>query len=83
MMSDEEVLKAIGERLKAIRIQKGYTSYEDFAHGYDLGRMQYWRLEKGEANLTMKSLLRILSIHRMTIQEFFSEGFDRQPSPNL
>ncbi|MBC3541407.1 helix-turn-helix domain-containing protein [Rufibacter sediminis] len=75
MMSEAEVLKAIGERLKAIRIQKGYTSYEAFALDHDLGRMQYWRLEKGEANLTMKSLLKVLSIHNMTIQEFFSEGF--------
>jgi transcriptional regulator with XRE-family HTH domain len=75
MKSEEEILKAIGERLKAIRIQKGYTSYESFALDHDLGRMQYWRLEKGEANLTMRTLLKVLAIHHMTLQEFFSEGF--------
>ncbi|MBD1398825.1 XRE family transcriptional regulator [Pontibacter sp. JH31] len=75
MESEEEILKAIGNRLKAIRINKGYKSYESFALDHDLGRMQYWRLEKGEANLTMRSLLKVLAIHKMTLQEFFSEGF--------
>lgn len=76
MKSEEEILKAIGNRLKQIRIQKGYPSYEAFALDHDLGRMQYWRLEKGEANLTMKTLLKVLAIHEMTLQEFFSVGFD-------
>ncbi|MFD3003105.1 helix-turn-helix domain-containing protein [Pontibacter toksunensis] len=75
MKSEAEVLKSIGERLKEIRIQKGYTSYESFALDHDLGRMQYWRLEKGEANLTIRTLLKVLTIHGMTLQEFFSEGF--------
>ena len=75
MKSEAEVLKAIGERIKAIRIAKGYSSYETFALDHDFSRMQYWRLEKGEANLTVKSLLKVLAVHNMTLQEFFSEGF--------
>ncbi|WP_439880920.1 XRE family transcriptional regulator [Pontibacter sp. MBLB2868] len=74
MNSEDELLKAIGKRLKEIRIQKGYSSYEAFALDHDLGRMQYWRLERG-VNMTMKSLIRVLEIHQMTLQEFFSEGF--------
>jgi transcriptional regulator with XRE-family HTH domain len=68
MKSEEEILKAVGDRLKQIRIQKGYSSYETFALDHDLGRMQYWRLDKGEANLTMKTLLKILQIHQMSLQ---------------
>ncbi len=74
MKSEEELLKAIGERLKEVRVQNGYTSYEDFALEHGLGRMQYWRMEKG-VNLTMKSLIRVLTIHEMSLQEFFSKGF--------
>ncbi|WP_066837839.1 helix-turn-helix domain-containing protein [Rufibacter ruber] len=76
MKSEIEVLKAIGDRLKQIRIQKGYRSYETFAIEHGLGRMQYWKLEKGETNPTMRTLLRILEIHQMTPKEFFSEGFE-------
>ncbi|AKQ46426.1 hypothetical protein TH63_13610 [Rufibacter radiotolerans] len=76
MKSEEEVLKAIGERLKAIRIQKGYTSYEAFALDHDLGRMQYWRLETGKTNITVKTLYKVLEIHEMSFPEFFSTGFD-------
>ena len=73
MKSEAEILKAIGERLKELRIQKGYTSYETFAIDHDLGRMQYWRLEKGETNFTMHTLLNVLAAHKMTLKEFFSE----------
>ena len=76
MMSEEQTLKAIGNRLKQIRIQKGYKSYEAFAIEYGLGRMQYWKIEKGETNITMRTLLRVLEIHQMSIKKFFSEGFE-------
>jgi transcriptional regulator with XRE-family HTH domain len=76
MMSEEQTLKGIGNRLKEIRIQKGYKSYEAFAIEHSLGRMQYWKLEKGETNIKMRTLLKVLEIHHMSIKEFFSEGFE-------
>lgn len=54
-----------------LRIKNGHTSYESFALENDLSRMQYWRIEKGRTNLTVKSLKRILDIHKITIDEFF------------
>lgn len=73
---EEEVLlstqKRIGQRLTQLRKTKGYTSYETFAYDYEIPRMQYWRLEKGKANITLKSLVRLLHIHKMTIDEFFA-----------
>jgi len=71
MKSDEKVLKEIGERLKKLRIAKGYKSYESFAVDNDLSRMQYWRMENGISNITIKSLTRILRIHNITIEDFF------------
>ena len=73
MKTDEEVLKEIGEKLKALRIKKGYKSYESFAVDNNLSRMQYWRIEKGLTNITIKSLKRILDIHEISIAELFKE----------
>jgi transcriptional regulator with XRE-family HTH domain len=67
----DSTLKKIGSKLKDLRLKLGYTSHEDFAYDHDIPRMQYWRIEKGKANLTMKSLSRLLAIHKMTISEFF------------
>ena len=75
----EEVLKTtlerIGARLTELRKQKGYSSHEDFAYDYELPRVQYWRIEKGKANLTIRSLYRILAIHKLTVEEFFCQVY--------
>jgi transcriptional regulator with XRE-family HTH domain len=71
MYTEEKVLKDIGERLKQLRIKSGYTSYETFAFENELSRMQYWRMESGLTNLTIRSLIKILKIHKVTIEEFF------------
>ena len=74
-MKEEEVLssllKRIGRKLTELRKQKGYTSHEDFAFDHEIPRVQYWRIEKGQTNLTMRSLIRLLAIHKMTVEEFF------------
>ena len=69
---DTQILTEIGKRLLELRKAKGYTSHEDFALDYNLPRVQYWRLEKGKANFTIKSLVKILSIHELTVEEFFA-----------
>jgi transcriptional regulator with XRE-family HTH domain len=69
----KESLVRIGTRLTELRKQKGYSSHEDFAYDYDLPRVQYWRMEKGKANITLKSLHRILSIHKVTVEDFFCQ----------
>lgn len=74
-MSDKIVLQKIGDRFRELRVKKGYTSYETFAIEHGLSRMQYWRIEKGTANLTIKSITAILKIHNISLKDFFSEGF--------
>jgi transcriptional regulator with XRE-family HTH domain len=64
-------LERIGSKLTDLRKQKGYTSHEDFAYDFDIPRVQYWRIEKGKTNVTVKSLCRILSIHNISLEEFF------------
>ena len=66
---DKRVLK-IAEKLKKMRIDKGHTSYENFAHDMDLPRVQYWRLEHG-VNFRIESLLKVLDVHKITLEDFF------------
>ncbi|MCI2230311.1 helix-turn-helix domain-containing protein [Polaribacter sp. MSW13] len=68
---DPRALK-VAQKLKKIRIEKGYTSYENFAIDKGIKRMQYWRMETG-ANFTFKSLLKILDAHEMSLAEFFED----------
>ncbi|HWY38557.1 MAG TPA: helix-turn-helix transcriptional regulator [Bacteroidia bacterium] len=72
MNKEKTVQKEIGEKLKALRVSRGYSSYENFAVENELSRMHYWRIEKGLTNLTVGSLCRILNIHEITIEDFFT-----------
>lgn len=69
---NKEILIKLGEKLKELRIDAGYSSYENFAHDYDLDRKQYWRMENG-ANITFLSLIKILNIHKLSLIDFFKD----------
>ena len=69
-------LKQIAQKLKQLRLAKGYSSYESFAFDHDLPRVGYGRHEQG-SNLTLKSLLRLLDIHQLSLTDFFGD----MPSP--
>ena len=73
MITEAEELKKIGNKLAKLRVKNGYGSYEDFAIKNELSRMQYWRIEKGKTNITLRSLIVILNIHNLTLEEFFHE----------
>jgi transcriptional regulator with XRE-family HTH domain len=62
----------IADKIKELRIQKGYTSHENFAWDYNINRVQYWRIEKG-SNITIKTLLTILDIHGISLTDFFKD----------
>jgi transcriptional regulator with XRE-family HTH domain len=66
-------IKKIGERVKELRQKKGFTSYETFAFEYDIPRVQYGRLERGAANFKVATLMRIIDIHKITLEEFFKD----------
>lgn len=68
-------LKKLGERIRTLRIQKGYSNYENFAFTHDIPRAQFGRYERGE-DLRYSSLLKVLSALDVSVKDFFSEGFD-------
>jgi len=74
-INKEIVLKKLGERIRQIRISKGYTSYEYFAYDNNISRAQFGRYERGE-DMRFSTLMRIIEAFDMTLEEFFSEGFD-------
>ena len=67
----DKVLKEIGQQLVTLREKNGYHTLKEFVIENDLPEVQYWRMEKGKANITLKSLAKVLSIHKMTLHEFF------------
>ena len=67
----KNTLESIGLTLAELRLKKGHSTIKEFAQVYDLPEIQYWRIEKGKANITLKSLSKILSIHNITLPDFF------------
>ncbi len=65
----------IAKKLKEMRINAGYTSYENFTIDKGLPRVQYWRMEKG-TNFQFESLVKILDTHEMSLSEFFADFKD-------
>ena len=68
-------LARIGAKLTHLRKKKGYTSHEDFASDFQLPRVQYWRIEKGKANITIKRICRLLAIHERSVEQFFYQMY--------
>jgi len=67
----QETLSTIGANLAELRTKKGYPTVRAFTDKYNLPEIQYWRMEKGKANVTLKSLMRILAIHKVSLEDFF------------
>jgi len=71
-INNEARLLLIGQKIKDLRIDAGYTSYENFANEYDFSRRYYWGIENGQ-NITIKMLVKILDIHNLSLFTFFSD----------
>ena len=70
----QEQLNNLGKRLKALRKEKGYSNYEQFAFTHNISRAQISRYENGK-DIRFSTLIRVLEALDVSLQEFFSEGF--------
>ena len=68
----EDYIQKIASKLKQMRIEAGYSSYETFANAKDIDRKQYWRIENG-SNITISTLVKILKLHKITLKSFFED----------
>ena len=64
-------LSEIGNRIAELRKMKGYSDHKDFALDNGLPTVLYWKVENGKTNFTIKTLLKILSIHDVSLEQFF------------
>jgi transcriptional regulator with XRE-family HTH domain len=71
----QEYLSKLGNRVRSLRIAAGYTSYDQLAYELGINRSQWGRYENGN-DLKYTTLLKVVGAFGMTLQEFFSEGFD-------
>jgi hypothetical protein len=71
-MGDEyqRTLSQIGFKFQELRIKKGFSTCNSFSEAYDLPAIQYSRIEEGRSNLTLKSLMRVLQIHQLSLEDF-------------
>ena len=68
----ENNINKVAKKIRQLRIDSKYISYENFAFDNDINRVQYWRVESGK-NITMKTFFKILQIHKITPEEFFKD----------
>lgn len=73
-MNREELRQALGTRIKTLRKEKGYTSYEAFAYEHDIHRVQWGRYEQGQ-DIYFSTLVRITKVLGVSLTEFFEDGF--------
>lgn len=71
-ISDKEELDKLAHRIKQLREQIGYKSYETFAYEKGLPRAQYGRYEKGE-NMKYLNLLKVIRALGVSPADFFAE----------
>jgi transcriptional regulator with XRE-family HTH domain len=74
LITDEMLLK-LGARIRKLRKEQGFDNYEQFAYEHNISRAQFGRYENGQ-DIRFSSLIRIVNAFGMTLDEFFSEGFD-------
>ena len=74
----KNTLVSVGGGLQELRIKKGFPTAKSFTEKHNLPEIQYWRMENGKANITLKSLMKILQIHEVTLQDFFCMIVDQK-----
>lgn len=71
-MSDKDVLIKIGARIKDLRIAKGVTQ-NNLAIMCDWDYQYLSRLESGNANMTIRTIIRICNALDVSLADFFRE----------
>ncbi len=71
----EKKISQLGNRIKELRLSKGYTNAEKFAYEHEISRSQYAQYESGK-DLRFSSLIKLTEAFGISLEEFFAEGFN-------
>jgi hypothetical protein len=69
MKSVDKTRKQVGEKLRELRIKKGYPNYEVFAYTHNISKYVIFKAENG-LGITFESFLRILFALEVSLEEF-------------
>jgi DNA-binding Xre family transcriptional regulator len=70
-------LQNLSKRIKKIRKEKGFKSYELFAYDIEISRAGMSKYEAGTFDdIRIRTLLKIIDGLEISPKEFFSQGFD-------
>lgn len=72
MISDSEILKIFGERVRQLRKQKD-ISQEELAHRADLHRTYIGMIERAEKNITLLNIEKIANALEVDISNLLSK----------
>jgi transcriptional regulator with XRE-family HTH domain len=68
----DKINEEFGKRVRLLRAQEGY-SQEDFAQQAGIDRSYYGRIERGEANPTLRNIAAIAAVFGISVTELFEE----------
>jgi transcriptional regulator with XRE-family HTH domain len=71
VISDSEILKKFGERVRQLRKQKD-ISQEELAHRADLHRTYIGMIERAEKNITLLNIEKIANALNVSIKDLFN-----------
>ncbi|MFT3936461.1 MAG: helix-turn-helix transcriptional regulator [Chitinophagaceae bacterium] len=72
-MTQTEFLSSLGARIKELRIKKN-ISQKDLAMECNFEKASMSRIESGKTNITMLTLLKIITVLEADIRDVFSEN---------
>lgn len=72
VIDSEKYLRCIGNRIIEIRTSKGFTQYK-LAKNLMMEQSNLARIEKGETNPTIKTLLKICEVLEISLEELIKE----------
>jgi transcriptional regulator with XRE-family HTH domain len=68
----EDILRRLGQRIREIRIQRGFKSQEEFADYCKLHRTFIGHLETGRKDFRLTTVIRVAQALGITLQELFA-----------
>ncbi|MEJ8802135.1 helix-turn-helix domain-containing protein [Pontibacter sp. H249] len=70
-----EELKKIGAKLTRLRKERGYTNSDSFSYDNNINRSQYGKYEAGSEDMRISSLVKVLNIYGLTLEDFFGKDY--------